>query len=125
LRGEPITLYGDGNQTRSFCYVEDEVEGIFRLFFSDYADPMNIGNPKEYSIRQLAEMVLEETGRVSKLVERPLPEDDPKVRQPDISLAKAQLDWEPTTELREGLEKTIPYFRTLVEKEGAQARTLS
>jgi dTDP-glucose 4,6-dehydratase len=125
LRGEPITLYGDGRQTRSFCYVEDEVEGIFRLFFSDYAGPMNIGNPKEYSIRELAEIIIAETGSVSKLVERPLPEDDPKVRQPDITLAKAQLDWEPATELREGLRKTIPYFRTLVEREGAQARTLS
>jgi dTDP-glucose 4,6-dehydratase len=125
LRGEPITLYGDGNQTRSFCHVEDEVEGIFRLFFSDYADPMNIGNPKEYTIRQLAEMVLEETGQLSELVAHPLPEDDPKVRQPDITLAKAVLGWAPRTELREGLEKTIPYFRTLVEEEGAQARTLS
>ncbi len=125
LRGEPITLYGDGSQTRSFCYVEDEVEGIFRLFFSEYADPMNIGNPKEYTIRELARMVLEETGDRSELVERPLPEDDPKVRQPDIAVAKAELDWEPETELREGLKKTVPYFRTLVEKEGAQARTLS
>jgi dTDP-glucose 4,6-dehydratase len=125
LRGEPITLYGDGNQTRSFCYVEDEVEGLFRLFHSEYAEPVNIGNPKEYTVRELAEMVLEETGGASELVRHPLPEDDPKVRQPDITLAKAQLDWEPVTELREGLRKTIPYFRALVEREGAQARTLS
>ncbi len=125
LRGEPITLYGGGNQTRSFCFVEDEVEGLFRLFFSDYSDPMNIGNPKEYTILQLAEMVLEETSGGSELVEHPLPQDDPKVRQPDISLAKAELDWEPQTSLRDGLKRTIPYFRTLVEKEGAKARTLS
>ena len=125
LRGEPITLYGDGNQTRSFCYVEDEVEGLFRLFHSDYVEPVNIGNPKEYTVRELAEMVLEETGGASELVQHPLPEDDPKVRQPDITLAKAQLDWQPATGLREGLRKTIPYFRALVEREGAQARTLS
>ncbi|NNM06462.1 MAG: SDR family oxidoreductase [Gemmatimonadetes bacterium] len=125
LRREPITLYGDGNQTRSFCFVDDEVEGLFRLFFSDYSDPMNIGNPIEFTIRQLAELVLEETGGGSDLVEHPLPQDDPKVRQPDISLAKAQLDWEPRTDLRDGLRKTVPYFRNLVEKEGAKARTLS
>ncbi|MGD2120293.1 MAG: SDR family oxidoreductase [Gemmatimonadota bacterium] len=125
LRGEPITLYGDGHQTRSFCYVEDEVEGIFRLFHSDHVDPMNIGNPIEYTVRELAEMVLEETGGASELLNCPLPEDDPKVRQPDITLAKAKLDWYPATDLRQGLRKTIPYFRTLVEKEGAQARTLS
>ncbi len=125
LRGEPITLYGSGNQTRSFCFVEDEVEGLFRLFSSDYTDPMNVGNPIEFTIRQLAEMVLEETGGGSELVEHPLPQDDPKVRQPDISLAKAQLDWEPRTSLRDGLKKTIPYFRKLVETEGARARTLN
>jgi dTDP-glucose 4,6-dehydratase len=124
LRGEPITLYGDGNQTRSFCFVEDEVEGLFRLFSSEYTDPMNIGNPIEFTIRQLADMVLEETGSGSELIERPLPQDDPKVRQPDISLAEAQLGWEPQTSLRDGLRKTIPYFRDLVEREGARARTL-
>ncbi len=124
LRGEPITLYGDGNQTRSFCFVEDEVEGLFRLFSSEYTDPMNIGNPIEFTIRKLADMVVEETGGGSELIERPLPQDDPKVRQPDISLAKAQLDWEPRTSLRDGLKKTIPYFRDLVEREGARARTL-
>ena len=124
LRGEPITLYGDGNQTRSFCFVEDEVEGLYRLFFSDYSDPMNVGNPYEFTIRQLAEMVLAETGGGSGLIEHPLPQDDPKVRRPDISLARAQLDWEPKTSLRDGLKRTIPYFRDLVEKEGARARTL-
>ena len=124
LRGEPITLYGDGNQTRSFCFAGDEVEGLYRLFFSDYTDPVNVGNPHEFTIRQLAEMILEETGSRSELIERPLPEDDPKVRQPDISLARAQLDWEPETSLREGLQRTVPYFRNLVETEGARARTL-
>jgi len=125
LRGEPVTLYGDGHQTRSFCFVEDEVEGLFRLFFSDYSGPVNIGNPSEFTIRQLAEMVLQETGGSSELVERPLPQDDPKVRQPDISLARRVLDWEPWTSLADGLRKTVPYFRTLVETEGARARTLS
>lgn len=125
LRGEPITLYGDGNQTRSFCFVEDEVEGLFRLFFSDYSDPMNVGNPHEFTIRQLAEIVLAETGGGSELIERPLPQDDPKVRRPDISLAKAQLGWEPRTSLKDGLKKTIPYFKNLVETEGARARTLA
>jgi dTDP-glucose 4,6-dehydratase len=125
LRGEPLTLYGNGNQTRSFCFVEDEVEGLFRLFLSDYTDPVNVGNPNEFTIRQLAEMILEETDGGSELVERRLPQDDPRVRQPDISLAKAQLDWEPQTSLRDGLKKTIPYFRKLVETEGARARTLN
>ena len=108
LRGEPITLYGDGRQTRSFCFVEDEVEGLFRLFFSDYTDPVNIGNPTEFTIRQLAEMVLEETGSGSELMESSLPEDDPKVRQPDITLAESSLGWEPKIELREGLEEDNP-----------------
>jgi dTDP-glucose 4,6-dehydratase len=124
LRGEPITLYGDGGQSRSFCFVDDEVEGIFRLFFSDYHDPVNVGNPHEFTIRELAELILEETESESKLVEFPLPQDDPKVRQPDITLARALLEWEPGTNLKEGLRKTIPYFRDLVENEGAQARTL-
>jgi dTDP-glucose 4,6-dehydratase len=125
LRGEAITLYGDGRQTRSFCYVEDEVEGLFRLFFSDHPNPVNVGNPREFTIRQLADIVLEEVGSRSELVEQPLPADDPKVRQPDIALAREILDWEPATTLREGLKKTVPYFRNLVETEGAKARTLS
>ena len=124
LRGEPLTLYGEGNQTRSFCYVEDEVEGIFRLFNSDYADPVNVGNPNEFTIRGLAELVLEETDSESVLKNLPLPEDDPKVRQPDISLARDILGWEPVTDLREGLRRTIPYFQKLVEEENAGARTL-
>ncbi len=124
LRGEPITLYGDGSQTRSFCYAEDEVEGIFRLFSSDHPDPVNIGNPNEFTIRALAEIVLEETGSASEIVNLPLPKDDPKVRQPDIALARKLLEWEPRVQLREGLRRTIPYFRTLVEEEDAGARTL-
>ncbi|MFO8174081.1 MAG: UDP-glucuronic acid decarboxylase family protein [Gemmatimonadota bacterium] len=124
LRGEALTLYGEGNQTRSFCFVEDEVEGIFRLFNSRYPDPVNIGNPHEFTIRELAEMVIQETGSSSELVNLPLPEDDPKVRQPDISLARDILGWEPHTGLREGLRRTIPYFETLVEEEDAKARTL-
>ena len=125
LRGEPITLYGDGSQTRSFCFVDDEVDGLFRLFFSDHSDPVNIGNPHEFTIRQLAEMILVETGSESELVDLPLPQDDPKVRQPDITLAREILKWSPQTGLEEGLKRTIPYFRNLVENEGAQARTLS
>ena len=125
LRGEPITLYGDGSQTRSFCFVEDEVEGIFRLFNSEHADPVNIGNPIEFTIRELAEIVIQETGSSSILRSLPLPTDDPKVRQPDIALARKLLDWEPKTELREGLRRTIPYFRKLVEEEDAGARTLT
>lgn len=125
LRGEPITLYGDGKQTRSFCFVEDEVEGLYRLFLSDYDEPVNIGNPDEFTIRELAEMVVEETGGRSELMNHPLPQDDPKVRQPDITRAKTILEWEPKTSLREGLKRTIPYFRNLVESEGARARTLT
>jgi dTDP-glucose 4,6-dehydratase len=124
LRGEPLTLYGDGGQTRSFCFVDDEVEGIFRLFFSDFNDPVNVGNPHEFTIQELAEMILEETGSGSELIRLPLPEDDPKVRQPDITRAREVLGWEPEIGLRDGLKKTIPYFRNLVENEDAQARTL-
>jgi dTDP-glucose 4,6-dehydratase len=124
LRGDPLTLYGDGSQTRSFCYVSDEVEGIYRLFHSDEVFPVNVGNPSEFTIRELAEVVLEETASGSTLEERPLPEDDPKVRQPDITRAETLLGWRPEVTLREGLRRTIPYFRRLVEDEGAQARAL-
>jgi len=124
LRGEPLTLYGEGNQTRSFCFVENEIEGIFRLFNSDRADPVNVGNPTEFTIRELAKIVIQETGSQSQLESLPLPEDDPKVRQPDISLARELLGWEPRTTLQEGLRKTIPYFKRLVEEEDAGARTL-
>ena len=125
LRNEPLTIYGDGSQTRSFCYVDDEVEGIFRLFHSDRTDPTNIGNPHEFTIAELAELVLEETESHSDIEYRPLPEDDPKVRQPDISVAMEVLGWEAITTLHEGLKKTIPYFRELVESGDARARTLT
>ena len=114
LNGEPITIYGDGSQTRSFCYVADEVEGISRLFMTGDANPTNIGNPVEYTVRQLAEIVVELTGTKSPVVRFPLPEDDPKVRQPDISRARALLGWEPVVDVREGIRRTIEYFRTLV-----------
>jgi dTDP-glucose 4,6-dehydratase len=123
LRGDPLTLYGDGNQTRSFCYVDDEVDGIYRLFGSDEIEPVNIGNPDEFTIRELAEVVLEETGSASPTVRHPLPTDDPKVRQPDITRARELLGWEPGTSLRDGLRRTIPYFRALIEG-GAVARPL-
>ncbi len=113
LAGEPLTLYGDGSQTRSFCYAEDEVEGIYRLFQSGENMPVNIGNPNEFTVRQLAELVIELTGSTSTIVSLPLPADDPKVRQPDITRAKALLQWEPGVQLREGLVRTIEYFRGL------------
>ena len=124
LRGDPLTIYGDGSQTRSFCFVEDEVEGIYRLFQSNRAEPVNIGNPIEFTILELAEVVLEETGSESKLARLPLPSDDPKVRQPDISVAKRLFDWEPRVELREGIQRTIPHFRAEIESHDAHARTI-
>ena len=124
LRGDPLTIYGDGNQTRSFCYVEDEVDGIWRLFHSDITDPVNIGNPGEFTIRELAEEVLRLVGGASELEFRPLPTDDPQVRCPDITLARELLGWEPAIDLAEGLRRSIPYFRRMVEEEGAEARAL-
>jgi dTDP-glucose 4,6-dehydratase len=124
LRGDPITIYGEGQQTRSFTYVDDLVDGIYRLFHSDRADPTNIGNPGEFTIRELAELVIEMTDSRSELAFRPLPEDDPKTRQPDITVARSVLDWEPRVSLRQGLERTIPYFRKLVEEQGATARVM-
>ncbi len=113
LAGEPLTVYGHGDQTRSFCYVDDLVEGIIRLFERGTEDPVNIGNPNEFTVRQLAERVIALTGSRSTIVERPLPTDDPKVRKPDISLAKSRLDWEPKIALDEGLRRTIDYFQSL------------
>ncbi len=113
LAGEPLTVYGHGDQTRSFCYVDDLVEGIIRLFERGTEDPVNIGNPNEFTVRQLAERVIALTGSRSTIVERPLPTDDPKVRKPDISLAKSRLDWEPKIALDEGLRRTINYFQSL------------
>ena len=114
LTGEPITLYGDGSQTRSFCYVDDEIEGIFRLYEKGDNLPTNIGNPREFTMRQLADLVVELTGSRSEIVTRPLPADDPKQRQPEISKARKQLGWEPTIPLRDGLQRTIDYFRPLI-----------
>jgi dTDP-glucose 4,6-dehydratase len=124
LRGEPLSIYGEGRQTRSFCYVDDLVEGIFRLFFSDRPEPTNVGNPNEFTVRELAEEVLRQTGSASRLEFRPLPVDDPQVRRPDIGVARAVLGWEPAVPLVEGLRRTIPHFRTLVEERGSHARTL-
>lgn len=114
LSGEPLTIYGDGSQTRSFCYVSDEVEGIYRLFHRGDAQPTNIGNPNEFTVRQLAELVVELTGTSSPIETRPLPTDDPKVRQPDITRARERLEWEPTISLREGVQRTIEYFRRVL-----------
>ena len=114
LKGEPLTVYGDGSQTRSFTYVSDLIEGIYRLFASDRSEPTNIGNPIEFTVRALAEQVLRLTGSRSALVERPLPTDDPKIRQPDIAVARQVLGWDPKVQLQEGLERTIGFFRTKV-----------
>ncbi len=117
LRGEEITIYGDGSQTRSFCYCDDNIEGMIRLMNGDHPGPINIGNPNEFTMLELAEQIIDLTGSSSKISHLPLPQDDPKQRQPDISLAKAELDWEPKTELREGLTSTIAYFeKELSEK---------
>ena len=118
LKGEDITLYGDGQQTRSFCYVDDLVEGLVRLMESpaDITGPINLGNPGEFTIKELAENVIDLTGSKSKMVNKPLPEDDPRQRQPDITRAKSNLDWEPTIALREGLIKTIAYFDDLLKQ---------
>lgn len=115
LRGQDITVYGDGSQTRSFCYVDDLVEGMLRLMdHPTLHAPVNIGNPGEFTIRQLAEHVVDLTGSKSRIVEKPLPGDDPRQRRPDISLARKELGWEPKVELREGLGKTIAYFDGLL-----------
>jgi UDP-glucuronate decarboxylase len=113
LMNRPITLYGDGSQTRSFCYVDDLVDGLIRLMECDEAAamPVNLGNPEEYTVRALAEQVLAIAGAGAPLVHRPLPQDDPRQRRPDISRARALLHWAPTIGLRDGLERTIAYFR--------------
>jgi dTDP-glucose 4,6-dehydratase len=114
LRGEPLTAFGDGSQTRSFCYVSDLVEGIYRLLLSDYPNPVNIGNPGEITINQFAEEILAITGSQSKVIYKPLPKDDPKQRQPDITRAREILGWEPVVGRAEGLQKTLEYFRKVV-----------
>ena len=117
LQNESITIYGDGSQTRSFCYVDDLIDGMIKLMESDKAitGPINIGNPNEFTMLELAELVLKLTSSQSKIIFKPLPEDDPKQRQPDITLAKAKLDWEPKVKLEDGLKETILYFRKLLQ----------
>jgi dTDP-glucose 4,6-dehydratase len=111
LRGEDVTVFGDGRQTRSFCYIDDLVDGIIRLMLSDVNDPVNIGNPHEMTIEEIARAIIGLTGSKSQIVYRPLPTDDPKVRQPDITRARQLLGWEPQVPLERGLVKTIEYFR--------------
>ncbi len=121
LTGEALTVFGDGSQTRSFCFVDDLIEGIYRLLMSNYKTPVNIGNPHEMSILQFAEEILRLTDSRSSIERRPLPEDDPKTRQPDITLAKRELSWEPRVPLAEGLGRTIDYFRQLLAAEGVES----
>ncbi|KAF5068319.1 UDP-glucose 4-epimerase [anaerobic digester metagenome] len=117
LKGEEITLYGDGQQTRSFCYYSDLIDGMIRLMNTgdDFTGPVNVGNPNEFTIRELAEKVIQFTGSKSKIITRPLPSDDPLQRQPDISLARQKLNWEPKIQLDEGLKHTIEYFKTIIK----------
>lgn len=117
LRGEDLTIFGDGSQTRSFCYVDDLVDGIYRLLFSDYAYPVNIGNPSEITIAQFADEIIKLTGTSQKVVFKPLPQDDPKQRQPDITRARQLLKWEPKIDRAEGLKRTYDYFRSLPQEE--------
>ncbi|SKB94797.1 UDP-glucuronic acid decarboxylase family protein [Daejeonella lutea] len=117
LRGEDLTVFGDGSQTRSFCYVDDLVEGIYRLLFSDYSQPMNIGNPDEITIREFGEEIIKLTGTKQKMVFKELPTDDPKQRRPDITKARKILNWEPKVGRAEGLKITYEYFKSLPEKE--------
>jgi dTDP-glucose 4,6-dehydratase len=117
LRGEDLTVFGDGSQTRSFCYVDDLIEGIFRLLMSDYSMPVNIGNPDQITLKEFAEEVIKLTGTNQKIVYKPLPQDDPKQRQPDITLAKKLLNWEPKVQRAEGLKITYHYFKSLPEED--------
>jgi dTDP-glucose 4,6-dehydratase len=123
LNGEDLTIYGDGSQTRSFCYAEDEVEGIYRLFMNGDEKPTNIGNPTEFTVKQLADMVIELTGTRVRVISQPLPQDDPKVRKPDITRARTMLGWEPKVSLRDGLVRTIDYFRGLLGTERMAPRS--
>ncbi|WP_299430967.1 UDP-glucuronic acid decarboxylase family protein [uncultured Maribacter sp.] len=117
LRGEDLTVFGDGSQTRSFCYIDDQVEGIYRLLMSDYTDPINIGNPHETTIKEFAQEIIKLTGTSQKVIYKPLPQDDPLQRQPDISKAKEILDWEPKVERSEGLKIVFDYFKSLSKEE--------
>jgi UDP-glucuronate decarboxylase len=122
LRGEPLTLYGDGSQTRSFCYVSDLIEGMIRLMNGAHTGPMNIGNPDEFTIRQLAELVRERINPDLALIHKPLPQDDPQQRRPLIDLARQELGWQPTVSLEQGLGATIEFFRNVLAlKAGADA----
>jgi dTDP-glucose 4,6-dehydratase len=114
LRNEDVTVFGDGSQTRSFTYITDLVDGIIKLMLSNVNDPVNIGNPREMTIEEIARTIIKMTGASSKIVYKPLPTDDPKVRQPDITRAHTLLEWQPTVTLEDGLVKTIEYFRTKV-----------
>ncbi|MBA2585306.1 MAG: SDR family oxidoreductase [Chthoniobacterales bacterium] len=122
LSGEPLTIFGDGSQTRSFCYVSDLIDGIFRLAMSDFHEPVNIGNPREMTIRQFADEIIRITGTKSAVEHRPLPVDDPKVRQPDIGRARAVLHWEPKVEFDEGIRRTIDYFSGWLQRTAAQRK---
>lgn len=117
LRGDPLTVYGDGSQTRSFCYVDDLVEGIYRLLMSDESDPVNIGNPDEVTIKEFAEEIIDITGTESSITYEELPKDDPQVRQPDIARAREILDWQPKVDRDEGLRRTLDYFKKKIETE--------
>ena len=121
LTGEPLTVFGDGSQTRSFCYVDDLIEGIYRLLLSDRSEPTNIGNPREMTILEFGQHILELTGGDSAIEHRPLPVDDPKTRQPDIAIAREHLGWEPRVPLDEGLVKTIEYFRQLLAERSVES----
>ena len=125
LRGQPITIFGDGSQTRSFCYVSDLVDGLSRLMLSDEVMPVNLGNPREMTILEFAEVIIRMTGSQSPLIRQPLPEDDPKQRQPDISKAQRVLQWEPKVSLEEGLLPTIEYFRGIVGSVADQAQIVA
>jgi len=123
LTGEPITIYGDGNQTRSFCYVDDLIDGLVRLMASppDFTGPVNLGNPREFTMKELAQKVVRHTGSNVPIEHRPLPADDPRQRQPRIDLARELLHWQPRVELDEGLARTVAYFRERVEELRAPA----
>lgn len=125
LKGSPLTLYGDGSQTRSFCFVDDLVEGMIRLMNGNHTGPMNIGNPGEFTIRQLAELIRAKVNPDLPLIERPLPADDPLQRQPVIDLARKELDWEPNIALEDGLAVTIEYFRQALQLPGVQPTEVS
>src|SRR5438067_1817740 len=117
LAGRPLTVFGDGSQTRSFCYVSDLIDGIFKLAMSDFHEPVNLGNPREMTIKQFADEIIRITGTESTIEYKPLPEDDPKVRQPDISRAKKVLGWEPGVSFEEGIIRTIQYFRESLKRD--------